>query len=783
MSGYFNKLALSIEAMLGGNAPAVQAGLTDDLSEAEEIRRRAYAATVAAWGSPAKEQATDNAPATRSAGRAAGTGKDSANVSPARRSALSAQAKKAAPTAVKFAATGISSPSAPATPLAGAAAVAGPKDSATITAALRPFAGQNDPIAVFTKVAALAVANDEDERRGRGGGGGRPVPSAVARTARGSSQAQRTAARAAIAAGAQPAVFKVISTAGTKGAAGALLEYLGTRPDEAGKKHDIEVFTSSGLSVETREERRLLLEEWQEDFREPFQNTNFIEVDVELSGDPGRDELHDALNAAFGSKPFIYARAGSTVKVYAYTDMKAAVLAKALQKLDHENGRGRVLQRADDGITVRLKDAGVAGEAEIEAAVSTERGGQYFLQKFIRGNAGVIKSDGEELPAGQRADKAADALYASWKADFKTVEPRNVYHVVFSARAGTDARGLLRAAENLLAEKIPDHKWAIAHHPETGHVHVHAMILARSESGRQLHFSKVDLYDWRAAYAEKAREEGIAMVATSRMDFAASRPFNMRQAGAYERSKRDTRYSVSPTIAERVEAKRQTVFETKTIAACGATIARGWQLTATMTREAMPGSQAEAGAAAFSAAVAELAIAKRSALGSPLASGGEGTPLSPSAEKVDTLIDLTNHIREIVSMELSPLELRRKIADVNKAFDRIDGSLSKKKDKQELAGIREEMNGLLNERLNDVRVQAATGGTAATDTVRDEGRSLREREQQAKTQDRANEQNPRQPDKQAAPGSAAGTKAEQQADRVERQNRDTQRSLDDDRER
>ena len=493
--------------------------------------------------------------------------------------------------------------------------------------------------------------------------------------------------------------------------------------------------------------------------------------------------LHDALNAAFGSKPFVYARAGSTVKVYAYTDMKAAGLAKALQKLEHENGRGGVLQRADDGITARLKNAGVAGKAEIKAAVSIERGGQYFLQKFIRANAGVIKSDGEELPAGQRADKAAKALYASWKADFKTVEHRNVYHVVFSARAGTDARALLRAAENVLAEKIPDHKWAIAHHPETGHVHVHAMILARSESGRQLHFSKADLYDWRAAFAEKAREEGIAMVATSRMDFAASRPFNMRQAGAYERSKRDTRYSVSPTIAQRVEAKRQAVFDARTIAAYGAGISRGWQVTATLAREAMPGSQAEAGAAAFSAAVAELAAAKRSALGSPLASSGEGAPLSPTAEKVDTLIVLTNHIQEIMSMELSPLELRRKIADVNKAFDRIDGSLSKKEDKQELAGIREEMNGLLNERLNDVRVQAAIGETAATDTVRDEGRSLREKEQQAKTQDRANEQNPRQPDKQAAPGAAAGKKAEQQADRVERHNRDTQRSLGDDRER
>ncbi|RUV41228.1 hypothetical protein EOD29_24070 [Mesorhizobium sp. M1A.T.Ca.IN.004.03.1.1] len=785
MSGYFTELALSIDAMLGGTAPAVEAGIADELSDAEEIRRRAYATTVAAWSSPVATLGTDSPPATRSAGRAAGIGKGSAKVSSTQRASVGAQAKTAAPRAVKFAATGISTPNAPAAPLTAPAAVAGPKDSVTISGALRPFTGQNDPIAVFTKVASMAVANDEDERRrrGGGGGGGRPVPTSVAKTTRGPSHAQAIAARAGIAAGAQPAVFKVISTAGTKGAAGALLEYLGTRPDEDGKKHDIEVFTSSGLSVDTREQRRALLDEWQEDFREPFQNTNFIEVDVDLSGDPGRDDLHDALNAAFGSKPFVYARAGTTVKVYAYTDMKAAALAKALQKLDHENGRGGVLQRADDGITARLKDAGVAGQAEIKAAVSTERGGQYFLQKFIRANTGVIKSDGEELPAGQRADKAAQALYASWKADFKTVEPRNVYHVVFSARAGTDTRALLSAAENVLAEKIPDHKWAIAHHPETGHVHVHAMILARSESGRQLHFSKADLYDWRATFAEKAREEGIAMVATSRMDFAASRPFNMRQAGAYERSKRDTRYSVSSTIAQRVEAKRQAFFEAKTIAAHGAGISSGWQLTATMLREAMPGSRADAGAAAFSAAIAEVAAVQRSELRATPASSGVVTPLSRSIKKVDTLIDLASRIQEIMSMELSPLELRRKIADVNKAFDRIDGSLSKKEDKHELAGIREEMNGLLNERLNDVRVQAATGGTGATDSVRDEGRSLREKERQAKTQDRANEQNPRQPDRQAAPGSAAGKKAEQQAARVERQNRDTQRSLDDDRER
>lgn len=75
MSGYFNELVLSIEAMLSGDAPAVQAGIADELSEPEEIRRRAYAATVAAWSSPAAEPGAGNAPATRSAGRSAGRGR------------------------------------------------------------------------------------------------------------------------------------------------------------------------------------------------------------------------------------------------------------------------------------------------------------------------------------------------------------------------------------------------------------------------------------------------------------------------------------------------------------------------------------------------------------------------------------------------------------------------------------------------------------------------------------------------------------------------------------
>ncbi|XCG52045.1 hypothetical protein ABVK50_29350 (plasmid) [Mesorhizobium sp. WSM2240] len=55
-------------------------------------------------------------------------------------------------------------------------------------------------------------------------------------------------------------------------------------------------------------------------------------------------------------------------------------------------------------------------------------------------------------------------------------------------------------------------------------------------------------------------------------------------------------------------------------------------------------------------------------------------------------------------MPLTPVELRRAIAGANKAFDRIGSSLANDADKEDLAGAREEINNLLNERLEEVRI-------------------------------------------------------------------------------
>lgn len=66
----------------------------------------------------------------------------------------------------------------------------------------------------------------------------------------------------------------------------------------------------------------------------------------------------------------------------------------------------------------------------------------------------------------------------------------------------------------------------------------------------------------------------------------------------------------------------------------------------------------------------------------------------------------------------TPVELRRAIADANKAFDRIESTLSSDVDKMDLAGAREQINSLLNKRLDEVRITRAQQQPASPAEVR-----------------------------------------------------------------
>ncbi|RUX14678.1 hypothetical protein EOA23_33845, partial [Mesorhizobium sp. M2A.F.Ca.ET.042.01.1.1] len=221
----------------------------------------------------------------------------------------------------------------------------------------------NGAIAIFDLALGAFVKEEEEEWRRRGGGGGRSgvLPSAR-HFARSTRESRAVAARAAYAAGAQPAVFKVLSSAANGKQAGALLTYIGTRANEQGEKRDIEIFTDSGKGLANAQDRRGFLRQFTQTFEPQLENTNFIEVRFELAGEVTDDALGQALNGAFASKPFVYARNGNSVDVYGHTEERAGRLAKVLAA-GRANSRSKALDKVEAGLREAMGKAGIRGTA------------------------------------------------------------------------------------------------------------------------------------------------------------------------------------------------------------------------------------------------------------------------------------------------------------------------------------------------------------------------------------------------------------------------------------
>ncbi|AID34373.1 hypothetical protein GCM10007881_43950 [Mesorhizobium huakuii] len=658
-----------------------------------------------------------------------------------------------------------------------------PSRAPTSTAAASPPKAASVPIMVYgATLAGFRPEEEEEDWKRRGGGGGRrgARASGIGRAARVAYQARAVAARAGYAAGAQPAVFKVMpNPPSTREAAARLLNYIGKRDDEKGEKHDIEIFDEDGQVLATGGARKAFLETFCETFEPPLENTNFIEVRFQLAGEVTDDALSEALNKAFGAKPFIYAQDGQAVEVYAHTDERAGPLAKVLAG-GRENSRSKALDKIEERLSEAMGAAGVAAKSEVTAAVSREPKAKYFLQKFIRTHSQVRHANGEPVPGVKNSTKAAASVYEQWRPQFSGRERRNAYHLLFSARAGTDANAVMAAARAVLEERAPGYKFVLAHHKDTKHVHVHAMVQARSADGERLKFYKPDLAAWRETFAEKARENGIAMVATRRMDHAMTRPFTKEHAGAYSRAQSDPRYRVSAKTIERVEAKRQRRIDGQSLVVNGDAIAAAWQKTVTTMRTA--GVVGQSLTAAESIGNNFLQFQRdRAGEGQPGPAAGRGADQTgqksflshPDMRELNALIGDLN-------MAQTPLEMRRQMARVNQALDNMRETLPPAHQGQ-FEQYREEVNDKMHDRLARLqfeRQQQRRGGGS--------GEPIPERE--ARGRDLPTRDDARQPE-QPRNGTEQEMKAKQKdankqkTRQAEEQDRKTQRSNDNDYER
>ncbi|WP_430442327.1 relaxase/mobilization nuclease domain-containing protein [Shinella sp.] len=493
-----------------------------------------------------------------------------------------------------------------------------PASGPTIASILQPpQLSQRGVIALVGALGAQRDRDDDENMRSAGGGGGgggassaaRPV--LPARIVKERSAVEATS-RAAIAAGAQPVVIKVTSTVSSRASAAGLMTYLGTREveKENGEKGnaDIPIYDQDGVAIASREERAEALEAWAADFREAYAVNALATFSITLADVVDDDALHDALNTGFGSKPFLYARhPDGKVSVFAVTDLPAKKIAAALKAREKGEGPGRAVENAEGDFARRLAEAGVTAEVRILGAAVSENSGRYFLEKFLRTEKAVITSEGDPVKGGASVKARADGVWQAWSSHIRAVEPRNAFHIIFSARAGTDAEAMKRAVRDFLSEQVAGHRWLTAHHPDTGHVHVHAMISARDDVGKALRLTKPELYEWRERFAAKAREHGIAMVATRRADVAATRPYSQAQAGAYERGRQDIRYLKTQAVTKRVERKRAGVVDRVSLSNGNLALAPKWQATASALQRAGAEPSVIAAADRFAAAASAQA--------------------------------------------------------------------------------------------------------------------------------------------------------------------------------
>ena len=592
----------------------------------------------------------------------------------------------------------------------------------TIDAILQP--AQGAPREIIALVDALGAGSnfevDDELRRSGGGGGGSAkradiVPSLGVRPSAAKQAPAESTSRAAIAAGAQPVVIKVTSTVSSRASAAGLMTYLGTREVEKENgekgKADIPIVDQDGIVIASREERAAALQDWMSEFREPYALDAVATLSLKLADALSDEALHDAFNVAFGAKPFLYSRhQDGSVWVYAVTGLPAKKVAGALRVRVKGEGPARMLDRAEGDIAGRLLDAGVSAKVRVAGAAVSDKSGRYFLEKFLRTEKHVVTSAGETVKRGAAVKDVADGIWRDWSADIRKVEPRNAFHVIFSARAGTDAEAMKRSVRDFLSEQVAGHRWITAHHPDTGHVHVHAMISARDDVGKALRLTKPELYAWRERFAAKARERGIAMVATRRADVAAARPYSQAQAGAYERGRSDPRYLNSAAVNQRVERKRAGVVDRASLSNGNLALAPKWQATAIALKGVNAEPSVIAAADRFSAAAGE---AEKIA---PLAPGIFASNSTRAGFK--HLVEIIHEQKEkAMAFSLDVFDAR--VLRTSKSMDGLESLVDSSAERQALAEMRREITALFVAQRRDLEMQQMR---SAADAAKEEGR-------------------------------------------------------------
>lgn len=194
----------------------------------------------------------------------------------------------------------------------------------------------------------------------------------------------------------------------------------------------------------------------------------------------------------------------------------------------------------------------------------------YRLNKLIE--KGVAIDD-----RGKSLSNVADARMAAreWGPSLRSQSARDTMHLIISAKAGTNVIAFTDAARAFLHDRFGDHKFMFGVHTDkesAGHIHAHAVVTVKNESGQKIHPGPEAFREWREVYAMHAQAQGLKIVATSARERASSQSYGPKDKAIVEaadrprpgREARDRAYAADPANHRLIDNARQRIRTAKT---------------------------------------------------------------------------------------------------------------------------------------------------------------------------------------------------------------------------
>lgn len=365
----------------------------------------------------------------------------------------------------------------------------------------------------------------------------------------------------AVARGSQPAVVKLASYGGGARSA-SMMSYVS-------RGGELAVETETGERISGRTALAEIRTDWEHLFenRAESRDIGVFRVSVEsMPNDPAGLEIDDAvrqiLKGSFGDRHFVYA---ATRDASGSTEIEGVVVLRDAkgERLTGDAKAAAIVQERFD-----LSEA-----AGIAAASFSFRGygngveyGTARVRDLVERFEGGVRN--ESGCAIATTAQAGDLVQNEWRKDLHSRKGRDVMHLIVSARAGTDADAFNSAVREFLGAQFEGHRYVFTTHDpaddpkEIGqggkrpHIHAHAIITMRSETGERIETSPKVFREWRVAMAEKAREHGIAMEMTDRREFASAPAFTRNQARPVDYRGQTEHVGTSEAAQARYDSKR-----------------------------------------------------------------------------------------------------------------------------------------------------------------------------------------------------------------------------------